>query len=105
MMNQFLKWLDTLSQIEKEDWDTVEQYLNEEQDNFVVKLRRDYPLLLEEDIHIILLLRLRVSHRKIARLFHILLASFRTRRYRVKKKWEFKVNIILRSLSRNFMSN
>ena len=86
MMNQFLKWLDTLSQIEKEDWDTVEQYLNEEQDNFVVKLRRDYPLLLEEDIHIILLLRLRVSHRKIARLFHILLASFRTRRYRVKKK-------------------
>ena len=86
MMDQFLKWLDTLSQIEKEDWDTVEQYLNEEQDNFVVKLRRDYPLLLEEDIHIILLLRLRVSHRKIARLFHILLASFRTRRYRVKKK-------------------
>ena len=90
MMNQFLKWLDTFSQIEKEDWDTVEQYLNEEQDNFVVKLRRDYPLLLEEDIHIILLLRLRVSHRKIARLFHILLASFRTRRYRVKKKMEIQ---------------
>lgn len=85
-MNDAEQWKDIFPQIKKEDWETVEQCLNKEQDNFVVKLRRDYLLLLEEDIHIIILLRLGVSHEKIARLFHILLASFRTRRYRIKKK-------------------
>lgn len=85
-MNDSELWMDIFSQIKKEDWETVEQYINKEQDNFVVKLWQDYPLLLKEDIHIIVLLRLGVSHEKIARLFHILLASFRTRRYRIKKK-------------------
>lgn len=89
-MNDSELWMDIFPQIKKEDWETVEQYINKEQDNFVVKLRQDYPLLLEEDIHIIVLLRLGVSHEKIARLFHILLASFRTRRYRIKKKMGIK---------------
>ena len=77
-MNDSELWKDIFPQIKEDDWETVEQYL--------VKLRQDYPLLSEEDIHIIVLLRLEVSHEKIARQFHILLASFRTRRYRIKKK-------------------
>lgn len=85
-MNDSKLWEDIFPQIKKDDWETIEQYLNKEQDNFVVKLRRDYPSLLEEDIDIIILLRLGVSHEKIAHLFHVLLASFRTRRYRIKKK-------------------
>ena len=89
-MNDSKQWMDIFPQIEKGDWETVEQYLNKEQDNFVVKLRQDYPLLLEEDIYIIILLRLGVSHEKIACLFHILLASFRTRRYRINKKMGIK---------------
>lgn len=89
-MNDSEQWKDIFPQIKKDDWETVEQHLNKEQDNFVVKLRRDYSLLLEEDIHIIILLRLGASHEEIAHLFHILLASFRTRRYRIKKKMGIK---------------
>ena len=85
-MNDSELWKEIFPQIKKDDWETVEQHLNKEQDNFVIKLRQDYSLLLEEDIHIIILLRLGVSHEKIARLFHVLLASLRTRRYRIKKK-------------------
>ena len=72
-MNDSELWKDIFPQIKEDDWETVE-------------LRQDYPLLSEEDIHIIVLLRLEVSHEKIARQFHVLLASFRTRRYRIKKK-------------------
>ena len=85
-MNDPELWKDIFPQIKEDDWETVEQHLNKKQDNFVVKLRQDYPLLSEEDIHIIVLLRLEVSHEKIARQFHVLLASFRTRMYRIKKK-------------------
>lgn len=85
-MDQVWEWLNTHAQIEKKDWEKLEQFVNREQNNFIVKLRHDYPMLLEEDIHIIILLRLKVSHEEIARMFHTLLASFRTRRYRIKKK-------------------
>ncbi len=85
-MNDSELWKEIFPQIKKDDWETVEQHLNKEQDNFIIKLRQDYSLLLEEDIHIIILLRLGVPHEKIAHLFHILLASLRTRRYRIKKK-------------------
>lgn len=70
-MNDSELWKDIFPQIKEDDWETVEQYLNKEQDNFVVKLRQDYPLLSEEDIHIIVLLRLEVSHEKIARQFQL----------------------------------
>ena len=63
-MNDSELWKDIFPQIKEDDWETVEQYLNKEQDNFVDKLRQDYPLLSEEDIHIIVLLRLEVSHEK-----------------------------------------
>lgn len=89
-MEQLLEWLNTFPQIEKKDWKKMELFLNKEQNDFLVKLRADYPILLEEDIHIIILLRLGVSHENIACIFHILLASFRTRRYRIKKKMGIK---------------
>ena len=59
-MNDSELWKDIFPQIKEDDWETVEQHLNKKQDNFVVKLRQDYPLLSEEDIHIIVLLRLEV---------------------------------------------
>ena len=34
-------WKDIFPQIKEDDWEIVEQYLNKEQDNFVVKLRQD----------------------------------------------------------------
>lgn len=89
-MNQLLEWLNTFPQLEKKDWEKMEQLVDQEQDGFIVKLRYDYPMLVEEDIHIIILLRLGMSHENIACLFNTLLASFRTRRYRIKKKMGIK---------------
>ena len=53
---------------------------------FIYKLRHYYPILSEDDIHIILLLRIDFSNAQISELFHILGSSFRIRRSRLKKK-------------------
>lgn len=42
-MNDSELWKDIFPQIKEDDWETVEQHLNKKQDNFVVKLRQDYP--------------------------------------------------------------
>jgi hypothetical protein len=49
-------------------------------------LRHYYPVLSEDDIHVILLLRIDFSNAQISELFHILGSSFRIRRSRLKKK-------------------
>lgn len=42
-MNDSELWKDIFPQIKEDDWETVEQYLNKEQDNFVVNYDRITP--------------------------------------------------------------
>ncbi len=79
-------YITSLSVISNYDWNKLELWINLHQDAFVYKLRRYYPVLSEDDIHIILLLRIDFNNAQIAELFHILGSSFRIRRCRLKKK-------------------
>lgn len=78
------------SQLSKQDWQRLEELINQTQNSFVSKVRRDYPSLTENDIHIILLTRLGLTHQEIALSNNILLSSLRTRRNRLKKKMKVK---------------
>ncbi|RJU39571.1 hypothetical protein DXA24_18600, partial [Bacteroides sp. CF01-10NS] len=67
----------SLSAISDCNWNKLEFWINLHQDGFIYKLRHYYPVLSEDDIHIILLLRIDFSNAQISELFHILGSSFR----------------------------
>lgn len=79
-------YVTSLSAISDCNWNNLEFWINLHQDGFIYKLRRSYPALTEDDIHIILLLRIDFNNVQISELFHILGSSFRIRRSRLKKK-------------------
>lgn len=79
-------YITSLSVIRNYDWNKIELWINLHQNGFVYKLRRYYPVLSEDDIHIILLLRIDFNNAQISELLHILGSSFRIRRCRLKKK-------------------
>ena len=79
-------YVTSLAAISNCDWNKLELWINLHQDGFIYKLRHSYPALSEEDIHIILLLRIDFSNTQISEMFHILGSSFRIRRSRLKKK-------------------
>lgn len=79
---------------ENGNWDDLEFFINQSQEGFVQKIRRDYPSLSEDDIHIILLMRVGLTHRQIASFCNILLSSFRRRRSRLKKKMKVRCDSI-----------
>ena len=79
-------YITSLSVISNHDWNKLELWINLHQDGFIYKLRHYYPALSEDDIHIILLLRIDFNNTQISELFHVLESSFRIRRSRLKKK-------------------
>lgn len=79
-------YITSLPVISNYDWNKLELWINLHQEGFIYKLRRCYPELSEDDIHIILLLRIDFNNAQISELTHILESSFRIRRSRLKKK-------------------
>ncbi len=82
------------SLLNEHKWRMLEQEINQCHNNFTIKLRWNYPVLSEDDIHIILLLRMGMSHAQIAGLTHVLMSSFRIRRSRLKKKMNVQCSSI-----------
>ena len=82
-------YVTSLSAISDCNWNKLEFWINLHQDGFIYKLRRYYPVLSEDDIHIILLLRIDFSNAQISELFHILGSSFRIRRSRFTRNIHF----------------
>lgn len=72
------------------DWLQLEKLINQTQNQFVRRLRNEYSVLTEDDVHIILLLRADIGHAQIAEILNIQMASFRMRRSRIKKKMKQK---------------
>ncbi len=81
-----LNWLSVLNCLMPSDWKCIEETMCMIEDEFPCKLRQHFLVLSEDDIRIILLLRAGIWNVEIARLLNILPASFRMRRYRIKKK-------------------
>ena len=82
----------SLKDLNVAEWKMLEYSVNLLQENFVTKLREEFPILSKDDIHIILLIRINMENIEIARLLHILPKSFRMRRYRWKKKMRINCN-------------
>lgn len=76
------------------NWKYIEQEVDSLQKNFIRKIRSLYPSLTEDDIHIILLLRIGFTNKEITIICGILLESFRKRRYRLKKKMNIECDSI-----------
>lgn len=77
--------------LDKAGWGELEQWVNQNQNQFAYRLRVDYLCLTEEDIKIILLLRVRLTHQEIANIMNVQLSSFRMRRWRIKHKMNINV--------------
>lgn len=92
--SEIYKLIHSSTKLEREDWNHIELYINQSQNSFVQKLRHDYAMLSEDDIRIILLIRMGLKHKEIASSCNILLSSFRKRRSRLKKKMGVECNSI-----------
>ena len=82
-------YITSLSVISNHDWNKLELWINLHQDGFIYKLRHYYPALSEDDIHIILLLRIDFNNAQISELCNVLEIYFRKRRVRLNKKMNF----------------
>lgn len=76
------------------NWKLIEEEVDSLQKDFIRKIRKLYPPLTEDDIHIILLLRIGFTNKEITTVYGILLESFRKRRYRLKKKMNIECDSI-----------
>lgn len=87
-VDEIKSFFNSLSNLTVKDWWLLEQLLNRTQNNFVNKLRCDYPQLSEDDVRVVMLLRTHPTHEQIAQIDHVELSSLRKRRYRIKKKMQ-----------------
>lgn len=94
LMSDIYKLIHSSSKLKREEWSRIELFINQSQNSFVQKLRQDYTSLTEDDIRIIVMMRLNLEYKEIATSCNILLSSFRTRRSRLKKKMGVKCDSI-----------
>lgn len=84
--NEIQSFVNSMNIVRKDDWCQLEFMINQVQNYFSTRLRQDYPMLTEHDIHLILLIRTDISNPRIAGIMNIESSSFRMGRYRLKKK-------------------
>ena len=77
------------------DWIKIEEFINNTQNQFVHRLAYNFPKLTQEDIHVILLMRLNLTNNEIANFFNIQPLSLNTKRYRLKKKMELDKDLLI----------
>ncbi len=70
----------------KEDWDEMEIFLNNTDDEFVERIKNQYPALTSKDVHFIMLVRLKVPISVIATIYHIEGKSVRQKLFLIKSK-------------------
>lgn len=90
--NEIQSFVNSMNIVRKDDWSQLEFMINQVQNYFSARLRQDYPMLSENDIHLILLIRTDISNPRIARIMNIESGSFRMGRYRLKKKMGIETN-------------
>ncbi len=86
---------------EKDDWEFFKKAFNNADSKFLKKLKKLHPSLSPNDLKLCAYLRLNLSSKEIAQLFHISPRSVEIKRYRLRKKMNLKheenlVNYILK---------
>lgn len=85
-MEQFL----LSSEVTPDDWSKLEGYLNLSQDGFMEKLRTVYPALSEDEVHMLMLIRLGWNNNQLAVFYGIKMETVMTKRSRARGKLKLK---------------
>lgn len=85
-MEQFL----LSSKVTPDDWTKLEKYINLSQDDFMSKLRNTYPTLSEDEIHMLILIRLGWDNNQLALFYNIKIETVMTKRSRARGKLKLK---------------
>lgn len=84
------------------DWIQFESYFNSAHQNFIDRLRQQYPDLTTGDLRICCLLRMNLSTKEIASLLNISVRAIELRRYRMRKRMELEGDTNLVDFLMNF---
>lgn len=72
--------------LSEEDWEEIEIFLNNTDEDFVIKLHRSFPNLTTKDLRFMMLLRLRLPNSSLAVIYNIEEKSIRQNLFLIKKK-------------------
>lgn len=78
--------LEPRKDLDARGWKRLEELIDRTQARFVERLRADYPMLSEDDIQVLMLIRSGLDNKEIARIGNVAPKSLRMRRYRIKQK-------------------
>jgi DNA-binding NarL/FixJ family response regulator len=77
------------------NWEQFELHFNQIHQNFLVRLRKEFPDLTHSDIKLISYLKLNLSSKEIAPLLNLSIPGIEASRYRIRKKMNLNPNINL----------
>lgn len=78
------------SEVTSDDWAKLEGYLNSSQNSFMEKLRATYPALSEDEVRMLMLIRLGWDNNQLAVFYGIKIESVMTKRSRARGKLKMK---------------
>jgi DNA-binding NarL/FixJ family response regulator len=95
--NQMRKVLKSIeAEINLEDnWEQFETHFNQIHQDFLIRLRKEFPQLTPSDIKLCAYLRLNLSSKEIAQLLNITLRGIEASRYRIRKKMNLSPDVNL----------
>lgn len=70
----------------EDDWQTFETHFDQAHQDFINRLKANYPVLTQSDLKLCAYLRLNISSKEIAHLLNISLRGVEVRRYRLRKR-------------------
>jgi DNA-binding NarL/FixJ family response regulator len=77
------------------NWEQFELHFNQIHQDFLVRLRKEFPLLTHGDIKLCAYLRLNLSSKEIAPLLNLSVRGIEASRYRIRKKMNLSAEINL----------
>lgn len=89
-LKEEMKRFSVSSEITSDDWSKLEEYLNLSQDGFVEKLRDTYPTLSEDEVRMLMLIRLGWDNNQLAVFYDIKMETVMTKRSRARGKMKLK---------------
>jgi DNA-binding NarL/FixJ family response regulator len=77
------------------NWEQFELHFNQIHQNFLIRLRKEFPELTHNDIKLISYLKLNLSSKEIAPLLNLSVRGVEASRYRIRKKMHLSPNVNL----------
>lgn len=89
-LKEEMKKFSLSSDITSDDWIKLEEYINLSQDGFMEKLRTTYPTLSEDEVRMLMLIRLGWDNNQLAVFYDIKMETVMTKRSRARGKMKLK---------------